>query len=377
LKKARKADSLPGREARGRVVWWLSILAVLSTAGTLAYLKSQPPQVSQRFRRIMSLPGHQAPPLSAAVWVDNDTLLYVQGLGAFTVYRMTLSKGVIVVDKPLTAAVNALHTFDFGGDSTGWGTASPDGKWLILKYCPANDGNTDVVRVISAVDGHTVSVDKFPYTTRLVAWLPDSRHWVEISRHSASTHNIDNHADVKHANASFPALSAGANPDGTYVFEDVDMQYGGNGGAYRATPDGRILVGGTSIDLTTNPVKGTHAVDLMPNVVNPKPQDSFYTTRDPWSCAGYSFSLASGRAAYVMFDGGEYHRKRWVPRWVPLPSKTQYSSWLRDLKGHHVRLLAVGEDGLDQNDLATPAWSPDGKHLLIVFKGAIWEADVR
>lgn len=370
------------------IVWSIAA-AALSIGSTVAILQSQPPRFEDRFHRVVTLTDRKSAPLDSAVWLDNDTLLVVndnagtssseESAGESTatphvIRRLTLSTRTLVVDRRL---MSTIDTNDIGNN--GWAGASPDGKSIIFNYTPSNDRNADVVRIVSLSDGHVISTDKRPYVQRLFAWLPDSRHWVEVTQHSMTTHDIVHPSIVQHTPVALPVNSHPdpVNADGTFPVEDATLSDGGWGGVHGATSSGRVLVEGSLIDLTANPVTGSHAFNLMPDVVAPKPQDTFFSTRDPWGCLGYTMCPERKLAAYVMFDGGGGQRKKWVPSWWPIASKPSFSIWVSDLSGRRPRLLATLEASTPPRDYPVTAWSPNGKTLLAECDGAIWEANMR
>lgn len=92
------------------------------------------------------------------------------------------------------------------------------------------------------------------------------------------------------------------------------------------------------------------------------------------------FAYPSVSPSQPLESGESLSRIALLQAMAPLESETSgYRLMVMDRDGSNLRTLfpATGEPGIQQDELAPPVWSPDGRLLAVVYRGDLWIVDAQ
>ncbi len=278
-------------------------------------------------------------------WQDNETIIYAprSNEGKYRLMRQKVRGGTPFAAQPIPNIPSLSRLSEL--------EASPDGKWL-LTVCDRKRNNKEYT--IFALDRGEVK-QKYPYENTFTTWLQDSRSFLCLTDDGGKIvqYEIDRHQtkplSIQMQLGSFPEVSS----SGEYFSTEPSSSQ---------QPSMRLERGSI--------ITGKSQVQTIPYFGSGK----------------YGYLLtASPQGDRLLWN--QYGKEvSWLDKWMSRLTRRKveaknYQGWyVTDAKGGNPRDLvtlyseqgnASGGAGLDYN----PYWLPDGKHLSIIYKGALYVVD--
>ncbi|HEX5324802.1 MAG TPA: hypothetical protein VFW40_13525 [Capsulimonadaceae bacterium] len=245
--------------------------------------------------------------------------------------------------------------------------ASPNGKWVLFYGFYRNgaaleqtssDAPAPIPVFAVSIDGRQQIAFTPEEGDSVVAWMPDSQRWVEITATEAIFHSLDDPQSATHVPLSLPA---GDGPSAFAPAGSALLRVTSNGHAILAAGLGDPRAGKITLcdlDLAANPAKGR--VFSIP--IPPVSQINAIAVSPDGKRIAWEWDVSGGGS-----DDPAWWRER--------PSPVRYSSdpdnlielWTSDLDGSHFHMIGRADTGSK-----TLLWSPDGKTIYFTFGDYFW-----
>ncbi len=279
-------------------------------------------------------------------WQDNETILYAlqDQQHKYHLMRQRVRGGNPSAAQPLPNIPPLTDLEDF--------SASPDGKWL-LTNCLGQSYHHE--QTVFALDTGAVK-QKYTRDNDLATWMNDSRSYVS---QMFSSQNFEQFWVEKHA------MTRLRNPLNGWGFEwlssagECFAERGTiSGGTGQQLERGSIFTGKSQ----TQTLK-SHGSERETILLDVSPQGDRLLWKQQWEERSW-FADLWGK---LMHHSG---------------NANAYEEWyVTDANGNNPQTLVKLSLGNDTSNhqtgfIAVPAWLPDGKHLSIVYHGALYVVDV-
>lgn len=250
---------------------------------------------------------------------------------------------------------------------------SPDGKWVLFyglypqgpEAEPASNEAPATPEIVAvSIDGHRQLSFPQQGTNSVVAWLPDSRRWVEITSTEAVFHSLDDPTsatDVPLSLAGDSGVASEFTPSGATLLCVTPANHAIVTSHWEGSSENPVTF--CDLDLTANPVTGrVFSIPIPPSAEI----DAIAVSPDGRRIA-WEWDISANPA------GDRAWWRQHVPsvHYAPDPDN-RIELWTSNSDGADFHMIGRADTGSQ-----TLLWSPDGKLLYFTFGNQFWYFSVK
>ena len=279
-------------------------------------------------------------------WQDNETIVYTRldPQQKYPLMRQRVRGGNVSEVQPILNSPLMVHPYEVA--------ASPDGKWLFVANYGQRERNEYTI-----IDVKSGAVkQKYLTPNSFVSWMQDSRSFFcqEIFSGSIVQYGVSSSKEERHLLNQINRGLSVVSPQGAFF---IGNYYGGNPSPPRLER-GSIFTGKSQI----NSIPRYGSV-LDSSLYSVSPQGERLLWYQTWSDRSW-FSELWGK----------------VTRHGATPN-THEAWYITDADGSNPRTWAIVHTqdyhyAYSSRRVVFPKWLPDGKHLSVVYKGALYVVEV-